>query len=186
VGKRQKPIDFYQTRIVTTSPAADTLAAGQTSGTTDTLAVAYPPIDSSLTLRALVRAVDTDGDVSPWMMSLVFTLTTRKLPPSPPDSVQAVEDTLGAIAELHVRPSVVELVATDSAYADSTDFLQLVAENRAVLFCAFAVRHDGTTGITHPGSTGHEARQAGDIALADYISDRCWALYERWKLERSV
>lgn len=185
VGPRQKPIDFYQTRIVEWSAAQprDTLAAGQTPGTIDTLAVGYPPLDSTLSLRALVRAVDTDGDVSPWMMSLIFDLTTRKLPPSPPDSVQAVEDTLGTIAELHLRPSVVELVATDSAYADSTDFLKLVEENRAVLFCAFAVRHDGSTGITHPGSTGQAARDAGDIEMADYISSRCWELYRRWQLE---
>lgn len=185
VGPRQKPIDVYQTRIVAwnTPQPRDTLAAGQTPETIDTLAVAYPPLDSTVSLRALVRAVDSDGDVSPWMMSLIFDLTTRKLPPSPPDSVQAVEDTLGAIAELHLRPSVVELFATDSAYADSTDFLTLVAENRAVLFCAFAVRHDGSTGITHPGSTGQLSRDEGDIEMADYISSRCWELYRRWQLE---
>ncbi len=185
VGPRQKPIDVYQTRIVAwnTPQPRDTLATGETPSTNDTLAVGYPPLDSTISLRALVRAVDTDGDVSPWMMSLIFELTTRKLPPSPPDSVQAVEDTTVTIAELHIRPKMVELLATDSITSDTTDFLVLVAQNRAVLFCAFVVESDGHTGIAHPSSTGQIARDAGDIELADYTSDRCQQLYARWRLE---
>ena len=62
-SNRQRATAFYEVEPLSTG----VLVAGDTtSALTDTLAVAYPPLDSVMPLLVRVRAVDTDGDPSTW------------------------------------------------------------------------------------------------------------------------
>ena len=125
-SNRQRATAFYEVEILSTG----VLVAGDTtSALTDTLAVAYPPLDSVMPLLVRVRAVDTDGDPSAWAESSPFTLTTTKLPPSPPDSVRA--DTTLALAQVIMRPSFVSVTFGDT-----------------VRFCIFYLLSNGDSGLT--------------------------------------
>ncbi len=125
-GNRQRPTAFYELEILSDSLV---VASDTTSALADTLAIAYPPLDSIMPLLARVRAVDTDGDPSEWAESNPFTLVTPKLPPSPPDSVRA--DTVVAAAEIILRPSFVSLPLGDM-----------------VRFCAIYRLPNGDSGLT--------------------------------------
>ena len=60
-SNRQQATAFYEVEML----SAGLLVAGDTtSALTDTLAVAYPPLDSVMPLLVRVRAIDTDGDPS--------------------------------------------------------------------------------------------------------------------------
>ena len=125
-GPRQRATVYYDVELVL---AGVTVASDTTVTLTDTLAIAYPPLDSILPLLARVRAVDTDGDPSAWAESSPFTLTTPKLPPSPPDSVRA-DTTLVALAQIFLRPSFVSL-----------------APEGTVQFCTIYLMSDGASGL---------------------------------------
>ena len=125
-SNRQRATAFYEVELVSVGVL---VASDTTSALTDTLALAYPPLDSIMPLLARVRAVDTDGDPSDWAESGPFTLVTPKLPPSPPDSVRA--DTTLALAQIVLRPSFVSLTFGDT-----------------VQFCAIYWLSNGDSGLT--------------------------------------
>jgi len=126
-GSRQRATAYYDVELVSIGV---TVASDTTVALTDTLVIAYPPLDSILPLLARVRAVDTDGDPSVWAESGPFILTTPKLPPSPPDSVR-VDTTLVELAQIILRPSFVVLGTGDT-----------------VQFCSIYLMSDGTSGLT--------------------------------------
>ena len=139
---QQRPTAYYDVELVS---AGATVASDTTSALNDTLAVAYPPLDSILPLVARVRAVDTDGDLSAWAESSPFTLTTPKLPPSPPDSVQA-DTTLVELAQIILRPSFVSVAPGDT-----------------VRFCTFYLLSNGDSGL---------AINSRGIAACDLVYER--------------
>jgi len=126
-GGRQRATTFYEVEILS---AGMVIAAGITMNFSDTLAVAYPPLDSVMPLLARVRAMDTDGDPSEWTESSPFTLTATKLPPSPPDSVRADTLAMGLVA-IFLRPTFVTTLTEGT-----------------VQFCSFYLLANGDTGLT--------------------------------------
>lgn len=110
VDNRRRPIAYWDVRIVNTVIllANDTLAQDTTDWLSDTLAVAYPALDSSLIVKAIVRGISTSGLIGDWNESSPLTFTNVELPPFPPDSVR-IDSTL-AVVRTQVRPRVVSVV----------------------------------------------------------------------------
>ena len=127
-SNRQRATAYYEVEML----SAGVLVAGDTtSALTDTLAVAYPPLDSIMPLLVRVRAVDTDGDSSDWAESSPFTLTATKLPPSPPAGV-SVDTTAMALVGVFLRPTIVTTLA----------------DGGTIQFCSFYLLANGDTGLT--------------------------------------
>lgn len=130
MNARQRGIAYWDVRIVSTVAlvANDSVAQDTTEWLTDTLAVAYPPLDSSMSLKAIVRGVSSTGLIGDWRESTIFTLTSTELPPSPPDSL--VADTLAFVLDVELRPTVVTLSPGDTQQ-----------------FCSIIIMSNGVTGL---------------------------------------
>jgi len=124
-GVRQRATAYYEVELVSASVV---LAADTTTLLTDTLAVSYPPLDSTISLLARVRAIDTDGDASTWAESSTFVLESRKISPSPPGNV--VADTIPTVIALFLRPAIVNTIE----------------DGGVVQFCSFYLLSNGQTG----------------------------------------
>ena len=125
----QAPFSHYEVEIY--ALPATTVGSDTTSGLTDTLAVAYPPIGVSMEVYARVRTVDVDGRASvPWINQpppyIVLSNLIRL--PNPPGPVTA--DTIIGISMTIVRPQNV-----------------FVAMGTMTQVCAILVLTDGTTGL---------------------------------------
>lgn len=184
VGPRQRPIAEFLTRLVS---VADTVARGRTTDQADTLWIPFPPLDSTITIRGCVAAVDVALDQGPYVCSANLDITIGALPPSPVDSI--VADTLPAIVSL----SRLEMAPGDTAVVVGFGLLvmQLTAFdglNRPVA-CSqamFLERADSTIGLVPSGvCTGLVLVPVDSFKVdgawrtpAEYVVGVQWTLYE--------
>jgi hypothetical protein len=158
LAQNQLPVASWQTALVTV--AGDTVAAGTTTGTRDTLAVAWPPVPDSLRVFAAVRAVDTQGTRGAWGSSSVVTLKLVPAPPSAPD-VQ-IDTVTGRPQAMGAR------VVPDS--------LRLAIGEGGVL-CAFKLF---TTGRAALRSSDRDACEAAYLAAVP-VGLRATAVEQAWE-----